>query len=131
MTPSRHPLSVCLSVCHTHTHTHTLTHTYIHTLTHISPHTHTHTCKQSACKLTRTHKARQHTDTHRQRYAQCRSPIATRYKPEESNKSVYVSGRSRGRREGRECESGIFTYLFYIYFNLKYTFLSPCDKGKF
>ena len=44
---------------------------------------------------------------------------------------VYVSGRSRVRRVGRECESEIFTYLFYIYCYFKCTFLSPCFKGKF
>ena len=43
---------------------------------------------------------------------------------------VYVSGRSRGRRMGRECESEIFTYLFYIYCHFKCIFLSPCVKGK-
>ena len=32
---------------------------------------------------------------------------------------------------GRECESEIFTYLFYIYCYFKCTFLSPCVKGKF
>ena len=29
---------------------------------------------------------------------------------------VYVSGRSRGRRVGRECESEIFTYLYLLLF---------------
>ena len=44
---------------------------------------------------------------------------------------VYVSGRSWGRWVGRECESEIFTYLFYIVILNPYTFLSPCGKGKF
>ena len=43
---------------------------------------------------------------------------------------AYVSGRSRGRWAGRECESEIFTYLFDIYCCFKYTFLSSCIKGK-
>ena len=47
---------------------------------------------------------------------------------------VYISGRSRGRQVGRECEWDFYTwhmYLFYIYGYFKCTFLSPCVKGKF